>query len=207
MQTHDTSRPITAIVYSDGPQFEAFLQEITVMMAADGLRLAGLVQRNQSRPGRLRCDMYLQDLATGELHGISDDRGPLARGCILDMDGLHRACKAAEAGLSEQADILVLSKFGKAEMAGSGFRALIVKALEVSVPVLIGVPAVNLEPFRGFAAGLSREFELSELVPAPHKGSGTLAVPLTADDRVEDSDSMISVARLRSYGRKLMLAE
>lgn len=183
MQIPDRHRPITAIVYSDGRQFEAFLQEISAVMADQGMRLAGLIQRSEPKPDRLKCDLHLLDLATGERHGISDDRGPHARGCILDTDRLLRACEIADAGLSEQTELLILCKFGKAEVEGGGFRALIARALDLSVPVLIGVPEVNLAPFNEFSDGFARLTALSEL------GSDPLAV----------------VARLRS-GLRPMLA-
>ena len=160
--THQGFR-ITAIVYPTGADFEVFAQEITEMMSALGMRLAGLVQHSEQKPGRAKCDMSVRDLATGALHRISDDRGPHARGCVLNSERLLNACTAAEAGLSRQADLLVLSKFGKAEVEGGGFRSPMVKALDLLVPVLIGVPAINLVPFRAFAGDLAREIELSEL--------------------------------------------
>lgn len=164
MQSVRPDCPITAIVYSNGSEFEAFLQEATAIMAEQGMRLAGLVQLSEKKPDRVKCDMHLRDLATGELHGISDDRGPHARGCVLNTDRLLRACEAAAAELSGQTDLLVLCKFGKTEVEGGGFRILIAKALELSVPVLIGVPFINLLPFREFSAGLEREIELSDLL-------------------------------------------
>ena len=159
--------PLTAIVYADAAAFEAFLAKTTANLAGEGVRLAGLIQRSEARPGRLKCDLLLQDLATGERHAISEDRGALARGCVLDTDRLLRACEAAASSLTDQCDMLVLSKFGKAEVEGGGFRALIARAFELDVPVIIGVPQVNLPPFREFAAGLAREIELSELAADP----------------------------------------
>lgn len=163
MLTPRSNFQITAIVYPKEVNFEAFLQDITGVMSAQGLRLAGLVQHSQPKPGRTKCDIYLRDLSTDELHGISNDRGPHASGCVLNTDRLLTACEVAEAGLSDQADLLVLSKFGKAEVEGGGFRSLMIRALELSVPILIGVPAINLTPFRTFADGLAREIELSVL--------------------------------------------
>jgi len=164
MQIAHPDLPITAIVYPKGPDFEAFLRDVTATMAEQGMRLAGLVQHSQAKPGRTKCDMYLQDLTTGEVSAISDDRGPRARGCVLNTDRLLGACEAAEAWLSAETDLLVLCKFGKAEVEGGGFRSLIAKALELSIPVLIGVPEINLSPFREFAAGFAREIELVDLV-------------------------------------------
>ncbi len=113
-------RPITAIVYDDGPAFEAFLNGAVDRLERDGLCLAGLVQQSIPRPGRRKCDMVLRDLATGKLHPISEDRGAEASGCSLDTDLLHRACAAAEAGLSARTALLVLCKFGKVEAALTG---------------------------------------------------------------------------------------
>lgn len=163
MQIADRNYPITAIIYSDSVRFEAFLQEVTALMADRGMRLAGLIQRRQPKPGYLKCDILLQDLATGHLRRISDDRGPQARGCVLNTDRLLRACESAAVGLSGQTDLLVLCKFGKTEVEGGGFRELMAKAVELSVPVLIGVPLVNLTAFREFSAGLAHEIELSGL--------------------------------------------
>jgi hypothetical protein len=162
MQIAHPDLPITAIVYPKGPDFEAFLRDVTATMAEQGMRLAGLVQHSQAKPGRTKCDMYLQDL-TGEVSAISDDRGPHARGCVLNTDRLLGACEAAKAGLSAETDLMVLCKFGKAEVEGGGFRSVIATALELSVPVLIGVPEINLSPFREFASGFAREIEFAEL--------------------------------------------
>jgi len=167
MRFADRNYPITAIAYSDGMRFEAFLQEITAVMAGRGMQLAGLIQRSEPKPDRLKCDMHLLDLATGDAHRISDDRGPHARGCVLNTDRLLRACETAATGLSSQTDFLVLCKFGKAEAEGGGFRALIAKAFELSVPVLIGVPLVNLQSFREFSGGFARVIELPELGSDP----------------------------------------
>ena len=161
MKTPERSNPITGIIYSDGAIFEAFLHEAVEAMASEGMRLAGLIQRSEPKPDRLKCDMHLLDLATGNVHKISDDRGPQARGCVLNTDCLLRACEAAERGLNRQTDLLVLCKFGKAEAEGGGFRTLMTRALELAVPVLIGVPPVNLEAFRAFAANFAREIELA----------------------------------------------
>ncbi|MGN8118091.1 DUF2478 domain-containing protein [Labrys sp. KNU-23] len=176
---------ITGIVYSSGSEFEIFLRDIVGQMAQTGLRLAGLIQHSQPKPGRAKCDMFLHDLATGGLHPISDDRGPEARGCVLNPDRLLRACDAAMAGLGGETDILVLCKFGKAEVEGGGFRTLMASALELGVPVLIGVPLVNLAAFRQFAGDLACVVDMSEpegcrppVAQSPWPGGGPTDRPL-----------------------------
>lgn len=163
MRLFAEGQPITAIVYRDGASFERFLKTTTDTMTVKGLRIAGLIQESRPNDERRRCDLYLKDLATGEVHGVSEDRGPHARGCMLDTDRLLRAGDAARRSLSSDIDVLVLCKFGKTEVAGGGLRSLIVDALELSVPVLIGVPEANLGPFRAFAGELAREVAMADL--------------------------------------------
>ncbi|WP_051074142.1 DUF2478 domain-containing protein [Rhizobium freirei] len=163
MRLDHSSYPITAIVYSKGSDFERFLRDTTKTMMDEGMRLAGLIQHSEPRSDRTKCDMYLRDLASDELYAISEDRGREARGCALDTDRLLVACEAVGESLSDRTDLLVLSKFGKVEVEGGGFRSLIVRAMELSVPALIGVPEINLVPFREFAAGFAKEIELLDL--------------------------------------------
>jgi hypothetical protein len=166
MRLFDETHPITAIIYSDGPDFERLLKTTTGAMAAKGVQIAGLIQESRPGEGRRRCDIYLRDLATDEVYGVSEDRGPHARGCMLDTDRLLRAGEAAQRSLAAHTEMLILCKFGKTEASGGGLRSLIVAALELSVPVLIGVPEANLEPFRAFAAGLACEIPMSEFAAA-----------------------------------------
>lgn len=168
MQILHDHHPLTAIVYGDGPEFETFLKAATDVMSKGGLRLAGLIQESRPRDERRKCDIYLKDLATGEVHGVSDDRGPEARGCLLNTDRLLRAGEAAGQGLSAETDLLVICKFGKTEATGGGLRSLIATALDLAVPVLIGVPSANLAPFREFAGDMAREIDLAALAsPEP----------------------------------------
>lgn len=160
MQILDTHGPITAIVYASGVEFDIFLRDQTAAMTRHGLRLAGLIQHRRAVPGRRKCDIELEDLATGLRHGISEDRGAGAQGCTLDADGLLRACDAAGGGLDGGTDLLVLSRFGKAEIEGGGCRGLIARALDLGVPVLIGVPENHLAAFREFTGGLAHEIAL-----------------------------------------------
>lgn len=65
------SAPIVAITYGDGQRVAPVLDRTASYLAAEGYRLAGLVQRNIPRPGRSRCDMFLEELATGCTISIS----------------------------------------------------------------------------------------------------------------------------------------
>ena len=154
---------ITAIVYDDGARVSPTIDRITAYLAGQGCRLAGLVQRDRQRVGRSRCDMLLEDLATGETVAISQDRGEGARGCRLDVEALLNAVTRACRALAGEPDLLIVNKFGKTECEGGGCRPLIVAAIEHEVPVLVAVPMANLEAWRRFAGDLAVEFHLGEL--------------------------------------------
>ncbi|CAG0983661.1 MAG: DUF2478 domain-containing protein [Rhizobiaceae bacterium] len=155
--------PITAIIYSDSGAIDAVMRTVADHLVGQGLSLAGFVQRNQPCPGRTRCDMILEELSSGERFGISEDRGPHARGCVLDVDELLKAVASAARGLEAGADLVMVNKFGKTEAEGGGFRPLIAEALAREVPVLIAVPYRNLEAWRLFAETYTTDHAIETL--------------------------------------------
>ncbi len=154
---------ITALIYTDSDAADRALRDVAMTLTERGSRLAGLVQRNTARPGRSRCDMVLEELASGELIGISQDRGPLARGCALDVGQLLGAMQIVRAALGTGPDLVILNKFGKTEAEGAGFRPLIAEAIEAGLPLLIAVPWRNIESWRLFAGTMAREIDLDQL--------------------------------------------
>jgi nucleoside-triphosphatase THEP1 len=163
MSRLQATTPIIAIVYGGGARIAPTLDRIATHLAAEGCRLAGLVQRDIERVGRSRCDMILEDLATGETVAISQDRGEGARGCRLDVDALLNAVVRTRSALETEPDIVIVNKFGKTEYEGGGCRSLITESVEYNVPVLVAVPWANLESWRRFAGDLATEFSLDDM--------------------------------------------
>ncbi len=157
-----TDPTITAFVYSDSSAADEALRQLAIGLTERGLRLAGLVQLNQARPGRSRCDMVLEEIASGACVPISQDRGPHARGCALDLGQLLTAMQLVRAQLDSRPDLLFLNKFGKTEAEGGGFRELIAEAIEAGIAVVIAVPWRNIESWRMFTGGEAREIVLEE---------------------------------------------
>lgn len=163
MRRLGTSKPMTAVIYGDGEDIDSMMQRIALLLEDDGVSLAGFVQRNAPRSGRRRCDMVLRDLVSGEKFAISEDRGPMARGCHLDVGELLRATEIGRQGLARGAELLIVNKFGKTEGEGGGFRPLIADALFREIPVLTAVPWRNIDAWRHFAEDLSNEVPLASL--------------------------------------------
>lgn len=163
MSRLQTAASVTAIVYASGSRIDGVLAGIAGHLAAQGYSLGGLVQIGKPRAGRSRCDMILEDLGSGEQVEISEDRGPLARGCMLAVPQLVYAMQLATRSLERPCDLLIVNKFGKTEAEGGGFRTLIVEAMNRDIPILIAVPAANLESWRHFAAGFAIEVPVEAL--------------------------------------------
>ena len=118
---------------------------------AKQVRLAGAVQINSASKTSKRSKMILSILGTGQEVGISQNLGPHATGCALDAEGLENAAHIILKSLDEPRDLLILNKLGKQERDGQGFRDALVKALDLDVPVLLGVNPNLDTAFQNFA--------------------------------------------------------
>jgi nucleoside-triphosphatase THEP1 len=83
--------------------------------------------------------MRLRDVATGQSFMMClDGEGPAAD-CHLDHERFEQASNRLLALCETDADLLFVSRFGKMEARGRGFRAAIAKAVERRLPVLTAV--------------------------------------------------------------------
>lgn len=147
---------IAGLPYAEGAYPDALLEALVRDFQAQGVRIAGVLQHDAARHDRSRCDMNLEDLATGTLMSLSEDRGAAARGCRIDADGLVRAAVLIQSALDQgDIDLLVINKFGKIESEGGGLRDVIAHAVTIGIPVIIGVPMRNLDAWNAFAGPLS----------------------------------------------------
>ncbi|MDR3468841.1 MAG: DUF2478 domain-containing protein [Xanthobacteraceae bacterium] len=143
---------ICAIRRSDPIAADALLAEAVSLARTRGLRLAGVVQRDEQRAGRRRCDMDLIDLSSGRIIRISEDRGNEARGCRMDASALTEAAALVEETIRTGApDLVILNKFAKAEEEGGGMRDAIAVAISRDIPVLIGVGLLAVPALEAFA--------------------------------------------------------
>ena len=129
---------------------DAFIALVADRLQSEGVRLAGTVQSNFDRPGRRKCDMDISVLPDGPTLRISEDRGDLARGCILDSGALEQTVLEVQQRL-DRAEFLIINKFGKREAEGKGLVPVIAEALGRGLPVLVGVNGLNLPAFHVFA--------------------------------------------------------
>lgn len=120
-----------------------------------GWRVIGTTQTNIPRQDTHKCDMDVRLLPEGAVIRISQNLGPKSRGCQLDPDALEQAVNETMARM-DQADILIINKFGKHEALGRGFRQAIADAMAKDIPVLVGTNALNLDAFLEFSDGAAQ---------------------------------------------------
>jgi uncharacterized protein DUF2478 len=151
------ARPVAAIAYADEVYPDAVFKMLVKRCREQRLSLAGVLQHRAFEGGDRRCDVVLEDLATGHLTALFENRGAGARGCRLDEAALAEATARIEGSLERAPNLLVLNKFGKAECEGGGLRDLIASAIDGGIPVVIGVPQRNLDTWRSFAGEFAIE--------------------------------------------------
>ncbi len=158
----DCALPLAFMRYDTAPDGDQMLARCARNLQAAGYRVAGVVQNDRQRPGRRACDMFLENLTTGESVCISADRGNGARGCRLDHAALAQATLWAEHALALKPQILILNKFGKEEASGRGFFPVMAEALVLGIPVLSGVSALNFAAAQAITGGAAMQIEPTE---------------------------------------------
>lgn len=153
-------RPILALIYTDGHAADRFLADLGYGLRDAGRAVAGIVQRNTFLRDPIKCDMEVEELASGTILQLSQFRGLAARGCQLDRAALAEAAGLLVAAIDAEPDILVLNKFGRTEAEGGGLRDALGRAAEFSIPTIVGVPYRNLDCWRSFAGDLAHECEV-----------------------------------------------
>lgn len=148
-------RPILSLVYTNGHAADCFLADLGYGLRETGVAVAGIVQRNTFLRDPIKCDMEVEELASGTVLQLSEFRGPAARGCRLDRAALAEAAGLLTAAINAGPDVLILNKFGRAEAEGGGLRDALGRAAQVSIPTIVGVPLRNIDCWRSFAGELA----------------------------------------------------
>ncbi len=149
---------LAAVIYPNEAYPQAMFRRVVEHCRSRGLTLAGVLQHPACEDPAHRCDVVLEDLASGARTELFERRGSGATGCRLDVAALTDVTARIERALQHDPDLLVLNKFGKVEAEGGGLVDPIAAAIDRGIPVIIGVPARNLAAWRAFAGELAVEF-------------------------------------------------
>ncbi len=138
---------------------QTLLDEFAQRRARAGLRIAGVVEDSDCAHDGACKRFRVRDLRSGETIPISQDLGRGSTACNLDPAALIKACGCIESAISDGADLVVLSKFGKLEAARSGLADAFRAAIEADIPVLTVVSPAAAEEWERFAAPLFQFIE------------------------------------------------
>ncbi len=157
MADHETTEVLSlaAVVYGGGTDIDTVMAMFVAEIMGAQARVGGVMQvKIDGRMCGPNAPMLLKDVANGEILSISQDLGPCAESCRLDPDGLAQAAmRVRNAAESTDYDLVVISKFGKEEAAGRGFREELALAAATGRPVLTSVRRNLVQDWQEFTGG------------------------------------------------------
>jgi len=123
---------VAALVYRPGDDPDAVLAAFMTGLTVDGFDPVGLLQR---RNGTVVDFVLMPGAGT--------------------IDALAAAQPSLLAAVRRRPDLLVVNRFGSAELSGGGLLGVLVEAVRLEVPVLIAVPQALFADWLGFSGGLT----------------------------------------------------
>jgi hypothetical protein len=158
----DTTKIIAVVRGASNVEIQAIFRSLADKWPPD-VRLAGLVAENHGLADRHCQAGYLRNLTTGARFSIFHDLGPGVAMCHLDGVGAVAAATAVESDITAGCDLVLLSKFGKLEIAGDGLVSAFRAAITAGVPLLTSVSPAHDEAWRRF---VDQEFAVLPADPA-----------------------------------------
>jgi nucleoside-triphosphatase THEP1 len=148
---------LAAVVYQSGFKIDDFLARLVNLLRADRIKVAGVLQENARDVAGFCSAMTLVDLTSRRRFKISQDLGSQAQGCRLDARGIAEIGPLLERTLNQDAELIILNRFGKAEAEGGGLRSAFVRAMEAGIPTLTAVRTPYVEAWSLFHGQLAAE--------------------------------------------------
>jgi Protein of unknown function (DUF2478) len=144
------------------PEIQCLLWAFVERRRLEGVRVVGVLQVPMVPSEGDSDSVILKDLVNGATFPVFQELGTNSTGCSVDPGGLAAACQSVLHAISEGADLVVLSKFGKLEEAGTGLLHAFGAAAEAGIPCLTGVAPAFAAPFLGFAGDFAEWVEASD---------------------------------------------
>jgi hypothetical protein len=149
----DPAAKVGVLLYNTSLEVDAILAASIDLIRAQGVVVAGLLQRFGERLPNGKRSMWVTDIATGQALRLDRPRGPGAVACMVDPDVLTQCACLLQGAITSGADLIIVSRFGNAEADGSGIRAEIAEAICSGAAVLIPVRYSMLNDVEGFLGG------------------------------------------------------
>ena len=150
----DLAAPIVgAVIYPPNRPPEALLASFAAALKSRGFKVGGLLQHTSFGADGRKADMVLTEIDTGRQLSIAQHLGREAQACMLDSGALADTSAALRRAVAEQADVVFVNKFSKAERDGHGLAAEMLAAMADGIPLILAVPGVLVEEWTAFTGG------------------------------------------------------
>jgi len=146
--------PRIAALQGSSTAHQALLGVFAARVSEAGYRVTGVVQIAVADVHGCQRQA-LRDLATGEITATSQDLGQGSAACNFDAGALAEACGRVERAIAKGADLVVLSKFGKLEVARHGLTDAFHAAIWADLPVATSISFDALLAWELFAGPLA----------------------------------------------------
>lgn len=148
------SSPIAALDNSKGLDLQKLLSQMAADWRAQGLAVVGILAENNETEGQCSA-AFLRDIVSGRRFSIHLDAAPSGTACHLDANGIGNACAELLPQIA-QADVILLSKFGKTEAMRQGLWAAFSHAIAANKPLLTTVSPKQNNAWAAFAPEAAR---------------------------------------------------
>ena len=152
IQDNQSKSLLAGICFQPKEPIDDILTQITSHYRCD--RVSGYVQkRYKDRDcGTL---VYVRNLRSGDEMSITKNRGAMAKGCKLDGNALSSLSEQLAQDIEAGSDLLIVARFGRSEAEGRGLRDVISRAMELEIPVLVGVRGEYADAWAEFHGGIA----------------------------------------------------
>jgi len=146
---------LAAVVYDENEPIDALFAQLRQELEERGRRVGGIIQTP--------CEesVFATHIETGRRIDLMQHLGACAEGCRLDTTALAEAAGLLAQSLAAAPDLLLISRFGRAEIEGGGFLAEIGAAASAETPTLIGVGAKRAADWRAYAGDFAETLPFS----------------------------------------------
>ncbi len=142
---------LAAVIYDEGEPVDTLFAQVRAALEARGQRVGGVTQTPCAET------VYAVHIDSGRTFDLMQNLGPCASGCRLDSGALAEVAGLLAQSLARKPDLLLISRFGRAEAEGRGFIAEIGAAAAMGQPTLVGVSRKRAADWRAYAGEFACE--------------------------------------------------
>ena len=148
--------PPAALVYPTGNAEALPLAGFAEELKTRGFRVGGLVQTIERDAEGYKQSITGIDVGTGEATILARYQGDrrVDANCGFDVAALAAATRAVRGAMANDADLIVIEKFGRHEGEGGGLRDEILGALAAGIPTVTAVSSTVLGEWSAMLGGL-----------------------------------------------------